>query len=133
MEEINEISPGTAFAYINTGALLIDVREKYELEQEAFDIQNVLNVSYSRFDENYQDIPKDRKLVIACHLGVRSYRVAQFLIYNGWNPENIFSLQGGIDAWENTKLPVKRAHRSFSMVKPVSSCGCGSGSSDSCC
>ncbi|MDD5184118.1 MAG: rhodanese-like domain-containing protein [Paludibacter sp.] len=133
MEEINEISPGTAFAYINSGALLIDVREKYELEQEAFDIQNVLNVSYSRFDENYQDIPKDRKLVIACHLGVRSYRVAQFLIYNGWNPENIFSLEGGIDAWEHSKLPVKKVPKSFSMAKPASSCGCGSGSSDSCC
>ena len=133
MEEINEISPVNAFDYINSGALLIDVREKYELKQETFDIQDVLNVPYSIFDENYQDIPKDRKLVLACHLGVRSYRVAQFLIYNGWNPENIFSLQGGIDAWENAKLPVKKALRSFSMVNPVSSCGCGSGSSGSCC
>lgn len=133
MEEINEISPETAIAYINSGALLIDVREKYELEQEAFDIQDVLNVSYSIFDENYQDIPKDRKLVLACHLGVRSFRVAQFLIYNGWNPEHIYSLQGGIDAWESAKLPVKKAPRSFSIVKPVSSCGCGNSSTGSCC
>lgn len=133
MTEINEIGPEMANEYIQSGALLIDVREKDEVQQLAFALTNIQNIAYSIFDENYMELPKNQKLVIACHLGIRSLRVAQFLVIQGWNAENIFSLAGGIDAWENAKLPVKAAPRSFSMAKPASACGCGSGSSDSCC
>jgi rhodanese-related sulfurtransferase len=133
MKEITEISPEMAYEYIQSGALLIDVRELYEVQQVAFDVLNSQNIAYSTFDENYMNIPKDQKLVIACHLGMRSFRVAQFLAVQGWNAENIFSIQGGIDAWKYSKLPVKAAPRSFSMAKPASGCGCGSGSTGSCC
>jgi rhodanese-related sulfurtransferase len=133
MMEINEISPEKANEYIQSGALLIDVRESDEVSQVAFDVANIQNIAYSTFDENYMDIPKNQKLVIACHLGIRSLRTAQFLVVQGWNVENIFSLEGGIDAWRKSGLPVKAAKRTFTMAKPVSACGCGSGSSGSCC
>jgi|GEM_PF-128707 len=133
MIEINEISPVMANEYIRSGALLIDVREADEVKQVAFDIPKTQNIAYSIFDENYMDIPKDQKLVIACHLGIRSLRVAQFLVIQGWNIENICSLEGGIDAWKKNKFPVKAAPRSFSMAKLASSCGCGNGSTDSYC
>jgi len=107
MLEINEISPEKANEYIRSGALLIDVRESYEISQIAFDVANIQNFAYSTFDENYMDIPKDQKLVIACHLGIRSFRIAQFLVVQGWDVENVFSLEGGIDAWQSAKLPVK--------------------------
>ena len=133
MMEINEVSPEMANEYIQSGALLIDVRESDEVNQIAFDVANIQNIAYSTFDENYMDIPKDQKVIIACHLGIRSLRAAQFLVVQGWNVENIFSLEGGIDAWRGAKFPVKAAPRSFSMAKPVSSCGCSNGSSGSCC
>ena len=122
---INEISPAMANEHIQSGAILIDVRENDEVKQLAFDIANIQNIAYSTFDENYKNIPRDKKLIIACHLGIRSLRAAQFLVVQGWNIENIFSLKGGIEAWKNAKLPVKSAPRSFSMVKPITSCGCG--------
>ena len=127
MIEINEISPAMANELIISGALLIDVREKEEVAQISFSVPDVQNISFSIFDENYMELPKDQKLIIACHLGIRSLRVAQFLVIQGWDIKNIFSMQGGIDAWKNDKLPVKVAPRSFSFAKPVSLCGCGSG------
>jgi len=133
MIEINEISPAMANELIASGALLIDVREKEEVEQISFSVPNIQNIAYSIFDENYMELPKDKKLVIACHLGIRSLRVAQFLVVQGWNIENIFSLEGGIDAWENEKLPVKIAPRSFKMVKPTNTGCCGGSSTGSCC
>jgi len=133
MIEINEISPVAANEYIQSGALLIDVREKDEVQQLAFALSNIQNIAYSIFDENYMELPKDKKLIIACHLGIRSLRVAQFLVVQGWKVENIFSLAGGIDAWKKDKFPVKVATRSFSMAKTASSCGCGNGSSGTCC
>jgi len=133
MIEINEISPAVANELAEAGALFIDVREKGELEEQAYIVSNIQNIPYSIFDEHYQDIPKDKKLILACHSGARSLRVAQFLVIQGWNAENIYNLEGGILAWAMDRLPTKIGKRSFTMVKPASSCGCGSGSSGSCC
>ncbi len=133
MIEINEISPAEALDYLQTSAILIDVREKHEVAQIAFDMPNVLNIPYSTFDDNYLNLPKDKKLIIACHLGIRSLRVAQFLVVQGWNVETVYSLQGGISNWEYEKLPTKVPPRTFSFAKPTSTSCCGGSTSGSCC
>jgi len=127
---IKEISANEANELLTEGAMLLDVREKDEIQQKAFVHNEVLNIPFSIFDENYDELPRDRKIVVACHLGIRSLRVAQFLVIQGWDEANIFSLEGGIEAWQQAGLPVKTAARIFSFAKPVASCGCGS---DGCC
>lgn len=127
---IKEISANEANGLLTEGAMLLDVREKDEIQQKAFVHDEVLNIPFSIFDENYDELPRDRKIVVACHLGIRSMRVAQFLVIQGWDEANIFSLEGGIEAWQQAGLPVKTAPRTFSFAKPASSCGCGS---DGCC
>lgn len=124
---IQEISANKAVELITEGALFIDVREQDEVSQSAFQVEGITNIPFSIFDENYMTLPKNRKIVLACHLGIRSMRVAQFLIIQGWDEANIFSLNGGIEAWKKSGLPVKSAPRTFSLAKPASSCGCGSG------
>lgn len=127
---IKEISANEAKELLTESALLLDVREQDEIQQKAFVHDEVLNIPFSIFDENYGELPKDRKIVVACHLGIRSLRVAQFLVIQGWDEANIFSLEGGIEAWKQAGLPVKTAPRTFSFAKPATSCGCGS---DGCC
>ena len=127
---IKEISAIEAKELLTEGALLLDVREQDEIQQKAFVHDEVLNIPFSIFDENYGELPKDRNIVVACHLGIRSLRVAQFLVIQGWDEANIFSLEGGIEAWKQAGLPVKTAPRTFSFAKPATSCGCGS---DGCC
>ena len=127
---IKEISANEANELLTESAMLLDVREEDEIQQEAFVHDEVLNIPFSIFDENYGELPKDRKIVVACHLGIRSLRVAQFLVIQGWDEANIFSLEGGIEAWKQAGLPVKTAPRTFSFAKPATSCGCGS---DGCC
>ncbi len=127
---IKEISANEANELLTEGAMLLDVREEDEIQQEAFVHDEVLNIPFSIFDENYDELPRDQKIVVACHLGIRSLRVAQFLVIQGWDEANIFSLEGGIEAWQQAGLPVKTAPRTFSFAKPVASCDCGS---DGCC
>lgn len=127
---IKEISANEAKELLTEGALLLDVREQDEIQQKAFVHTEVLNIPFSIFDENYGELPKDRKIVVACHLGIRSLRVAQFLVIQGWDEPNIYSLEGGIEEWKQAGLPVKTAPRTFSFAKPATSCGCGS---DGCC
>ncbi len=128
MIEIKEISPLVANELAQSGALFIDVREQVELEALAFIVSNFQHIPFSTFDEHYQDIPKDKKLIMACRSAVRSLRVAQFLVIQGWDAANIYNLEGGIMAWTIARLPTKMGNRTFTMAKPESSCGCGSGS-----
>ncbi len=123
---IKEISANKAFELLEKGALLVDVREQDEVQLTSFQIGGIENIPFSSFDENYSHLPKERNLVLACHLGIRSFRVAQFLTIQGWDEANIFSLSGGIDAWKKAGLPTKSAPRTFSMAKPATSCGCDS-------
>lgn len=126
---ITEITPEQAKKLLTEGALLLDVREKDEMLQTSFQIDGIENIPYSVFDEKYYGLPKNRKIVLACHVGIRSLRVAQFLVIQGWDEANIYNLAGGLKAWQAAGLPVKKTPRTFSFVKP-SSCGCGN---DACC
>ena len=43
------------------------------------------------------ELPRDRDLVIVCHHGNRSRRVAQWLEQAGYT--RLFNLRGGVEAW----------------------------------
>lgn len=133
MTDIKEIDPIEANELIQAGAMFIDVREQGELEEHAFIVPQLQNIPYSVFDERYLEIPKDQQIILACHSGARSRRVAEFLVIQGWSAEDLYNLEGGIIAWTLKKMPTKKGKRSFTMVKETSSCGCGTESSDSCC
>ncbi len=138
MYNIKEISPEKANEYLQIDALMIDVREGDEVDALSFQVPCVTNVAYSLFDQNYMEIPKNRILIFACHLGVRSLNAAQFLAAQGWDADKIFSLEGGIDAWRAAKLPTIKPDPNFTMVK-LSAGGilgggcCGGGPSGNCC
>jgi rhodanese-related sulfurtransferase len=135
MSNIKEISPEQANEYLKVDALLIDVREGDEVDALAFNVPCVTNVAYSLFDQNYKEIPNNRNLIFACHLGVRSLNAAQYLAAQGWDADKIFSLQGGIDAWSAAKLPTIKPNPNFTMAKLTETGGgcCGGGSNGSCC
>jgi rhodanese-related sulfurtransferase len=121
---IKEITVKEAFQLIKEGALFVDVREKDEVLQTSFQVEGIKNIPYNTFDDNYSDLPQDRKIVLACRVGRRSLHAAQFLVIQGWDEAKIFSMDGGIEAWKKAGLPVKSAPKTFSYAKAVSSCGC---------
>lgn len=44
-------------------------------------------------------LPDDDDIVIYCHHGIRSQAVGYYLISQGWQPDRLFNLEGGIDAF----------------------------------
>ena len=46
---------------------------------------------------NLATLPRDRPIIVLCHLGARSLRVTQFLRANGFGQAS--NVAGGIDAW----------------------------------
>jgi rhodanese-related sulfurtransferase len=99
MPAIPEISP-TEFRERwprapNADVTLLDVREPAELALAAVD--GALHIPMREVPARLTELPPGRPLVVMCHGGSRSRRVAEFLAANGF--EQVFNLHGGIDAW----------------------------------
>jgi rhodanese-related sulfurtransferase len=82
--------------------LLVDVRT--DAERSVAAIQPSLHIGLDRFVERAPaEIPKQRDVVVYCHVGARSAQAAIWLKANGW--QRVRSLAGGIDAWSEQVDP----------------------------
>ena len=84
--------------------LLVDVREVNEFQDVR--APGAVLVPMSTFAARASELPKDRPLMVVCHLGGRSAAAAGFLLRSGW--EDVVNVTGGMDAWERNGLPVRR-------------------------
>jgi len=74
---------------------LIDVREEHEYEQANI---NGLLIPMGEITSRFEEISKDKKVIIQCRSGVRSANVLAYLEQNlGYT--NLYNLEGGIIAW----------------------------------
>jgi len=104
---VNEICPTTTQSWVRKGAILVDVREKDEVEQLAFDVPSIVNIPLSVFDTGYKELPFDKYMVIVCRSGSRSLRAAGYLINNGYNPAKVVNMKHGIIRWVQKGFPTK--------------------------
>ena len=102
--DLEEISPIRAKLMVRNGSLMVDVREKDEVAELAYDVENIINVPLSELENHFAEIPKDKQLVIACRSGNRSRKAANILMENGFT--NLVNLDGGILAWQEKNLEV---------------------------
>jgi rhodanese-related sulfurtransferase len=83
---------------------LLDVREPHEASHCA--IEGSVLIPLGQLQERFDELPRDKAIVVQCHHGGRSARAVQFLIAQGFT--NIRNLSGGIDAWSihiDTTIP----------------------------
>jgi len=102
---VKEICPTTTQAYVKQGALLVDVREKEEVEALVFDVPNIINIPLSEFEERFNEIPKDKEVVMVCKSGGRSLRAAGFLVNHGYT--NVVNMQHGMIRWATKGFATK--------------------------
>ncbi|MCI4442812.1 MAG: rhodanese-like domain-containing protein [Lentimicrobium sp.] len=102
---VKEICPTTTQKWVKEGALLVDVREKDEVAQLAYDVPNIINIPLSVFEEHFTEIPKDKPVVMVCESGGRSLRAAGFLVNHGY--ENVVNMEHGIIRWVQKGFPTK--------------------------
>jgi rhodanese-related sulfurtransferase len=110
------MNPGPALPAINVaeaerrlredpaGPLLVDVRERGEFADVR--APGAVLVPMSEFAARAGELPRDRPLMVVCHLGGRSAAAAGFLIRSGWS--DVVNVTGGMDAWERGGLPILR-------------------------
>lgn len=80
---------------LGTAVILLDVREPHELGIAA--IEGTLNIPMALVPSHAEELDANRTIVVMCHGGVRSMRVAGYLAQRGFT--DVINLEGGIDAW----------------------------------
>ena len=109
-KSINAYNLNEWFTSEKENPVLIDVRENSELEIACFS-KNYLHIPISKVSLEYVKEKigslKDRKIVVMCHAGVRSYNFCQWSLDNNIVDE-IWNLEEGIDGWSryiDPKIP----------------------------
>lgn len=101
---VPSIDVGEANSRARTGAVIVDVREPAEFEQAR--VPGAALVPMSSFAARYEELPRDRPLLVMCASGNRSQAATAHLLRNGWT--DVVNVSGGIVAWEKAGLPVTR-------------------------
>jgi len=86
------------------GVVLLDIREPVELDTAS--VAGAQHIRMGELPARLGELNRSQPMVIMCHSGARSLRVAAFLLEQGF--EHVFNLRGGIDAWSlevDTKVP----------------------------
>ena len=101
------IGPVEATQLINhKDAVVVDIREDREFRDGY--ILNSVHVPLSQLKDSLGRLEKykDRPVVVSCRSGSRAGVACATLTKNGFN--EVFSLKGGILAWQNANLPLTK-------------------------
>jgi rhodanese-related sulfurtransferase len=95
--DIPQIGPAALKVLLESAQppLVLDVRENWELE--AARLPGTVDIPMMEIPQRLAELPRDREIVVMCHGGVRSLKVAHFLAQNGFS--RLANLTGGIHAW----------------------------------
>jgi rhodanese-related sulfurtransferase len=113
---VRHISPEDAFESVkNNTALLLDVRETIECNQERIASAEVMYIPLAEIIDSLDKLPHNKLIIVVCRAGIRSSKIANLLNYQGF--PDAMNLDGGIIMWKSLGLPVES--------KTARSCGCG--------
>lgn len=83
---------------------ILDVREPDETRRARF--AGALEIPLGEVPARLDELDRDEEIIVLCHHGVRSGRVAAYLEQQGFR--RVANLTGGIDAWSlliDPKIP----------------------------
>lgn len=102
-----DVSPAEAVLLMNReNAIMLDVREENEFATGH--IPEAKNIPLSKLTERAGELKKyqQKPVVVNCQGGVRSATACGQLKKAGFT--NLYNLKGGINAWNEAKLPVAK-------------------------
>ena len=104
--QFDSLSPMLVVAKMNsTEAVIVDVRDPHEYIKGH--IENSRNLPLNKFSETVNSLEQYKKqtIIVACQTGTRSATACKTLTKAGF--EQVFNIVGGMQSWEDSKLPVK--------------------------
>ena len=105
MHDEVELGPGRVKAMLDAGEDITLLDCRVDKETAVAEIAGSVFIPMQELPERLEELDGylDRKLVVFCHAGVRSMKVALFLRERGF--EDVWSMAGGIDLWSQAIDP----------------------------
>ena len=97
------LSPREALPFLDDGAILVDLREGLERNGRAFKVKHLVTLPYREFTVAFATLPRDRTLILADCVGLKSKHALRFLVEHGY--ESVACLNGGMTDWLGDGLP----------------------------
>ena len=100
------ISAVTAVTKMNSiDTVVLDVREEPEFIKGH--IEDAINIPLSKLKDHLKKLnhAQDKPIIVVCQTGTRSTAACKILTENGF--KQLHSLIGGMQSWEDNKLPIK--------------------------
>lgn len=105
LQPVPEIGPEEAVELIESGALLVDIREWKEWAEAR--IPGAVFKPMSEINDWYHELPEDQTVILQCRTGNRS-GVAVGALISQAGMSNVVNLAGGIVAWAENGQAVDR-------------------------
>jgi rhodanese-related sulfurtransferase len=105
LRKYKPISPMLTVAKLNSGnPIILDVRDASEFKKGH--ISEAIHIPLTSLDSSMKKIElyKSDEVIVVCQTGMRSTSACDKLTKAGF--ENLYSMTGGIQSWEENKLPV---------------------------
>lgn len=104
--EIKNISAKQARELIDNDkdVFILDVRTKDEYNE--VHLKDAHLIPIQELEQNLNNIPRDKKVVVHCAAGKRSARACEILKDKGL--KSLFNVEGGIRTWEAEGFPVEK-------------------------
>jgi rhodanese-related sulfurtransferase len=100
---IRNIDSDTAKKHYDNNVEFLDVREQDEFDQARIPGSTLLPMS--QMNSRWQEIPKDREVVVYCRTGNRSAVLLGQLDQMGYT--NLLNLEKGIVDWHQKQYPIE--------------------------
>lgn len=110
LRKYQTISPMLTVTKLNTGnPIIVDVREIGEFKKGH--IADAIHIPVANIESQIKkiDLYKQDDVIVVCHTGMRSATACSNLTKLGF--ENIFLMKGGMQSWEENKLPVVKSKK----------------------
>lgn len=104
--KFKSLSPMLAIVKMNSqGATILDVREPAEFSKGH--IEDAINIPAGKIEEQISQLSgsKSSPIIVVCQTGTRSVPACRALTKAGFT--DIYSITGGMQSWEDNKLPIK--------------------------
>lgn len=82
--------------------LIVDVRQPMEYAKEHLPGSQLISLGY--LEGRFAEIPKDKVIIFCCSNGIRSRVAAHFYAKSLSEPQLVYNLMGGIEAWQGKLL-----------------------------
>jgi adenylyltransferase/sulfurtransferase len=107
---VPEIMPADLKDRLDAGdvPLLVDVREPFEATIADLPERGQLRIPTGEFADRFEEIARDRDVVVYCRSGARSEWAAKVLLEHGY--DRVWNLRGGILQWRVDVDPSVKAY-----------------------